>query len=99
MYGMTRNIIIVGFLSLSQAIAFYLTFRLRARGRVHDLIRSLCKELRKSSPLKTVKEQRACDCVASANKKKNGGIINQARVVQTMDSAIHRINHYPVDKH
>ena len=23
----------------------------------------------------------------------------QAPVVQTMDSAIHRINHYPVDKH
>ena len=24
---------------------------------------------------------------------------NQAPVVQTMDSAIHRINHYPADKH
>ena len=24
---------------------------------------------------------------------------NQAPVVQTMDSAIHRINHYPVDKY
>ena len=25
--------------------------------------------------------------------------IHQAPVVQTMDSAVHRINHYPVDKH
>ena len=31
---MTINIIIVGFCSLSQAIAFYVTFRLRARGRL-----------------------------------------------------------------
>ena len=26
-------------------------------------------------------------------------VIYQAPVVQTMDSAIHRINHYPADKH
>ena len=26
-------------------------------------------------------------------------LLNQARVVQTMDSALHRINHYPADKY
>ena len=26
-------------------------------------------------------------------------VADQGPVVQTMDSAIHRINHYPVDKH
>ena len=26
-------------------------------------------------------------------------LLNQARVVQTVDSAIHRINHYPADKY
>ena len=28
-----------------------------------------------------------------------GRIVNQAPVVQTMDSAVHWINHYPADKH
>ena len=37
MYRMTINIIIVGFWSLSQAIAFYVTFRLRAQGRLDDI--------------------------------------------------------------
>ena len=32
MYGMTINIIIVGFWSLSQAIAFYVTFRACSHG-------------------------------------------------------------------
>ena len=26
-------------------------------------------------------------------------LLNQARVVQTVDSALHRINHYPADKY
>ena len=53
MYGMTINIIIVGFCSLSQAIAFYVTFRSRARGCLDDLFISLLKKSRKSFPFKT----------------------------------------------
>ena len=53
MYGMTINIIIVGFCSLSQATAFYVTFRLRARGRLDDLLIFLLKKSRKSFPFKT----------------------------------------------
>ena len=49
---MTINIIIVGFCSLSQAIAFYVTFRLQARGRLDDLFISLLKKSRKSFPFK-----------------------------------------------
>ena len=33
----------------------------------------------------------------SGTKHISGDFTNQARVVQTLDSAIHRINHYPVD--
>lgn len=50
---MTINIIITGFCSLSQAIAFYVTFRLRARGCLDDLFISLLKKSRKSFPFKT----------------------------------------------
>ena len=31
--------------------------------------------------------------------KENCDVKIQASVVQTMDSAVHRINHYPADKH
>ena len=31
--------------------------------------------------------------------KSTFSLLNQARVVQTMDSALHRINHYPADKY
>ena len=50
---MTINIIIFGFWSLSQAIAFYVTFRLWAWGRLDDLFISFLKKSQKSFPFKT----------------------------------------------
>ena len=41
----------------------------------------------------------AIESVFSGYEKTSLIIILQTPVVQTMDSAVHRINHYPADKH
>ena len=88
MYGMTINIIIVGFCSLSQAIAFYVTFRLRARGRLDDLFISLLKKSRKSFPFKTgwKSNERAIVLHQQINKQWNNqpGIYSGFQIEQTL---------------
>ena len=85
---MTINIIIAGFCSLSQAIAFYVTFRLRARGRLDDLFISLLKKSRKSFPFKTgwKSNERMIVLHQQINKQWNNqpGIYNGFQIEQTL---------------
>ena len=85
---MTINIIIVGFCSLSQAIAFYVTFRLRARGRLDDLFIFLPKKSRKSFPFKTGWESNESAIVLhqQINKQWNNqpGIYSGFQIEQTL---------------
>ena len=87
---MTINIIIVGFCSLSQAIAFYVTFRLRARGRLDDFFISLLKKSWKSFPLKIgwKSNERAIVLYQQTNKEWNNqpGIYSGFQIEQTLST-------------